>query len=172
MASCGRWYWWQPSPRGRQIVALVRVSWFAWWPVAVARPWFGSLSLRWPLPVSPSPADDLARQPHTPPRTPRGAPPPPFLFTLPYFLGFLYARVLAGGLSSSTLVGQGMFRRWRLTPLHRQRGCRSSLLSSVCCHIGDFYVVSDLLVCPNALPLAALHRTNSRTLTMFTRFII
>jgi hypothetical protein len=83
----------------------------------------------------------------------------------------LYARVLAGGLGSSTLEGQGMFRRWRLTPHHRQRGCRSSLLSSVCCHIGDFYVVSDLLVCPNALPLAALHRTNTRTLTMFTRFI-
>lgn len=89
--------------------------------------------------------------------------------------------VFAGGLGSSTLAasllvgmegqGQGMFRRWRLTPLHRQRGCRSSLLSSVCCHIGDFNFVSDLSVCPNALPLAALHRTNSRTLTMFTRFI-
>ena len=79
--------------------------------------------------------------------------------------------VLAGGLASSTLEGQEMFRRWRLTPLHRQRGCRRELLSSVCCHIGDLYFVSDLSVCPNALPLAALHRTNTRTLTMFTRFI-
>ena len=35
-----------------------------------------------------------------------------------------------------------------------------------------FVVVSDLVVCPNALPLAALHRTNSRTLTMFTRFYL
>ena len=65
-----------------------------------------------------------------------------------------------------------MFRRWRLTPLHRQRGCRRELLSSVCCHIGDFNFASDLSVCPNALPLAVLHRTNTRTLTMFTRFHI
>ncbi len=80
--------------------------------------------------------------------------------------------VLAGGLASSTLEGQGMFRRWRLTPLHRQRGCRRELFSSVMGHVCGLYVVSDLSVCPNALPLAALHRTNTRTLTMFTRFII
>ena len=110
-------------------------------------------------------------QPDPPHPRPAGGPHPPSPYSLSRIFRPFSKGVLAGGLASSTLEGQGMFRRWRLTPLHRQRGCRSSLLSSVCCHIGDFNFASDLSVCPNALPLAALHRTNTRTLTMFTRFI-
>lgn len=148
-------------------------------PGPLPRPWFGSVLVLLLLVVPPPPAYDLAPPPHLPPRAHEGAPPPPFLFTLPYFSTFCNGVSLPGAWRLrrwQLRCWQGWkvkgFRRWRLTPYHRQRGCRSALLSSVCCHIGDFNFVSDLSVCPNALPLAVLHRTNTRTLTMFTRFII
>lgn len=132
----------------------------------------GSVRLVVPVPVTmPHHLPYTLPDHRTPPPAPIGGPHPPLLVQAPVFFDLFQRCVLAGGLASSMLEGQGMFRRWRLTPLHRHQRCRKELLSSVCCHIGDFNFVSDLSVCPNALPLAALHRTNSRTLSMFTRFI-
>jgi hypothetical protein len=63
-------------------------SWCTWCAGPVTRARVRFVLVARSVARTPPVTGDLARRRHTPPRTPWGAPPPPYLFKLPYFLTF------------------------------------------------------------------------------------